>query len=727
VSFRRSFLGASFAIVVGLANTGCPSRPPVAPTYQVKSGAPVAEQEVPLALTHYVFSKPNTVGRTGLAKGLAERMLVRSKQLFDAGREKSALAAVRLAATILRANHVDPTVLTDVAVAELDVAVQGPAARGEEGTAMGIYELWLAARPTDARPKDHLAALATWNASTQGVPSALVALGRDGLRKSEALAYLPSDVDRGAADEALMKWMDQIVAFKDGERTPARYADEVYWAVMGFHTAGARLVAGHLRDGDLGGAVEAISAPSVQGFVSDPLRRALLDAGATPGPEGYVGLFKACLGEARREGLDEAMNDAIVGTALTGAPDYPGDAIIAEAVAAGALVAGAGDASPAILAHALLGTKDDPRRPAAKDVGRALLVTASAMREYADREDYDGARRTYGAASPLLRAADDVGGVDPSSAMIMTLMAQIEGEAGKLDVARKLFDDAISVEPLPTALAGRARLDARDGNLSDARDRVEKALKSKNLEHEPVLRADLLALAGDLARRAGDVNAARTSYEQALRLLSALKSSKNVSESDLARRAARILSRFTDAETKEDEAASIAESAQNEPQMVSISLMHRFVRALRVPDAKRARAEFRRATQLGLPIEDVVRAAILARAIAKRASATPDPEVQHVLTTAAAKDDLGGRIARFALGTLDADTLLSKATTPRHRQHALLAIALVKWGDGGLAAAKKDLDAVVKEGVLGAVDVDLALEVLEPEKGALTDGAKLAF
>jgi len=242
-----------------------------------------------------------------------------------------------------------------------------------------------------------------------------------------------------------------------------------------------------------------------------------------------------------------------------------------------------------------------------------------------------------------------------------------------------------------------------------------------------VLRADLLSLAGDLARRAGDVNAARTSYEQALRLLSALKTSKNVTESDLALRAARILSRFTEAETKEDEAAAIAESVQNEPRAVSASLMHRFVRALRGPDAKRARAEFRRAMQLGLSSEDLVRAALLARAIAKRANATPDPDVQHVLATAATKDDLGGRIAKFALGTLDADTLLGKTATPRHRQHALLAIAVVHWGDGGSGAAKKDLDAVIKEGVLGAVDVDLALEILEPEKGALTDGAKLAF
>lgn len=727
---RSRLLVASFALLLGLSSlssVACHTPPAVAPTYEVKSGAPVAEADLPLAFTHYVYSQPSTVGRTGLAKGLAERLFLRARVLFEAGREKSALAAVRLAAGILRANKVDPTVLSDSSIAALDIAVQGPAARGEEGPSMGLYELWQSARPSDPRPKDHLVALSTWAASKQGFPSALVDLGRDGLRRSEALAYMPTDRDRPIADEALVRWMEQIIAFKDGERTKERYGDEVYWAVLGFHTAGPRLVADHLRDGDLGGAVEAISAPQAQEFVSAPLRRALLDAGATPSTEGYRALLGALIGEMHREPVEEAMSDAILGTALVGAPQYPADPTLAEAIAQGALVSGAGDAAPAVLARALLGTKDDPRRPAAKDVGNALLVTAGAMRAYGDREDYDGARRTYAAAAPLLVAANDVGNVDPSSAMITTLMAQIEGEAGRLDVARKLFDDAISAEPLPTALAGRARLDARDGNLSEARNRVEKALKSKNLEHEPVLHADLLALAGDLARRDGDVQAARAAYEQSLRLLSELKSSKNVMETDLARRAARVLSRFVEADGKEDVAASIAETAQNDPTGVSASLMHRFIRAMRGPDAKRARADFRRAMDLGLPAEDLVRAAVLARSIAKRANATPDPDVQHVLATAAAKDDLAGRLARFALGTLDVDTLLGKTATPRHRQHALLVVAMVKWGEGGVAAAKSDLDRVLKEGVLGAVDVDLALEALEPEKGALPGGGKLAF
>ena len=707
--------------------TACHGPPAVAPVYDARAGALIAESDLPLALTHYVFSRAGTTGRTDLARPLADRMLLRAQALFAAGRERSALAAVRFAAMLVRTNHVDPKTLSDGAVAALDAAVQGPAARGEEGTAQGIYRLWAEARPTDGKPKGHLDALTSWAASPQGAPSRLVDVGRDALRRSEGLPYLPSDAERGAADDALLAWMDQVVAFKDGERTPARYSDEVFYAVVGFHTAGTRLVAEHLRDGDLPGAIASLSAPQTQGFVSEALRHALLDAGSTPNAEGLGNLIGALGAEMRREGLEETVRDAIAGTALIGTGMYPADPGLAETAATDVLLAGAGDAAPAILSRALLGTKDDTRRPAARDVGRALMITASAMRDYADREDYDGARRTYGAVAPLLVAASEIGNVEPSGAMVTTLMATIEGESGRLDVAKKLYDEAIGVDPIPFALAGRARLDAREGALSDARKRVAKALDTPAIEHEPVLHADLLALAGDLARRDGDATAARTFYERSLKLLSALRASKGITEPELARRAARVLCRFADAEVHEGEAAAIGEGTANEPRAVSASVLHRFVRALRGPDPKRAKAAFHHAVDVEPPGEDLVRAALLDRAIARRAAVTVDPEVTRVLSAAAAHDDAAGRLARFALGTLDAATLLAKSADARQRLHAELAIALGHWADGGLVAAKSELEAIVRHGLLGAVDVDLALELLEPDRASLPGGGKLAF
>ena len=722
---RSALVSALLASSLAFFALGCPGRPAVAPTYQVQAGVPIAEKDVPLAITQYVFTGVDKPDRLALGRPLADRMLMRARELFASGREETGLAAVRLAAMLVRDNDVPPESLSDGAVAAFDAAVQGPAARGDEGAAVGLYLFWTLARPADPRPKQHLEALAKWTESPQGVPSALVSLGREALRRSEALAYAPTSGDLPAADASIVRWMDQIVAFKDGERTPARYNDEVYWAVFGFHTSAARLVAGHLRAGDVGGAIEAISAPQTQGFVSEPLRRALLDAGSEPSQDAYEGVLAALMGEAKKgEGLVEPMSDAILGTALTATGAYPRDTRIAEVVARGMLMSGAGDAAPAILARALLGTADDPRRPPAKDLGHALTIATAAVRDYADREEYDASRRTYAATLPLLSAANEVGGVDPSSAEVETLMALVEGEAGRPEVARSLFDEAIASDPIPVALAGRARLDARDGDLAQARARMAKALAAKGLQEDLLLAADIYALSGDLARRAGDQAAARQGFEDALRMLAAAHTAKNVSPADLGRRTARILARFDGAEAKEDDAASVAESTSTEPKMVAGSVLHRFLRALRAPDPKRARAAFRRAMDLGLRSEDLVRAAVLARAIAKRANVTVDPDVTKVLTSAAAKDDAAGRLAKFALGQLDDKTLVSKAGSARRVQQAQFVIAITRWGDGGLPAAKKDLETVAHGDVIGAVEVEMALELLEPDKAVLPGTVK---
>jgi tetratricopeptide (TPR) repeat protein len=717
LSFSAVLLGSALAF----GNIGCRPGAPVAPTYEGAKGAPVEDKDFPLASAHYVFSRAGTPGRTDLAKPLADRLLIRARALIAAGRERPALASIRLAAALVRANKVAPETLSEPAVSVFDPAVQGPAARGEEGSAIGVYLFWSVARPADARPKQHLDALAKWTGSpADSPPSALVSIGREAVRRSEALAFAPNDSDRPNADKALLEWMDQVVAFKDGERTPARYGDEVYAAVLGYRTSGVRLVVNHLRDGDIAGAVDAISAPQTQGFVPDPLRRALLDAGSAPSLEGYEEILAALLPTAKLEGLDDAVSDAVLGTALAGNGDFPHSEILAEVTARGLLLAGSGDAAPAILAQGLLGTNDDPRRPPAKDLGRALSIASAALRDYADREEFDAARRTYVATLPLITAADQVGSVTPSSGLVKALMGVIEGEAGKPAAAKKLFDEAITGEQLPIAYAGRARLLARDGDLAGARAAVQSALDSKQLEGESALNADLLILGGDYARRAGDATAARGFYERALRLLVPLRvQAKGAASAEIGARIVAILAHVEGMAEKEDEAAARAESGAGDSRAVQRLAMLRFLRPLRMVDAKRARAAYRRAGELGLPVEEQVMAAIIARAVGKRANLADDADVTKTLTSAAAKDDAAGRLAKFALGQLDAAALVAKAGTPQRAVHAKLAIAMVHWGDGGLPAAKADLEAVAKSDVVPSIASDLALELLDPSKGAV--------
>jgi len=720
----RSFLALALSLALAGSSAACRPTPAVAPTYE-GAGAPIADKDLPLAAAHYVFSRAGTPGRTDLARPLADRLLVRSRALFASGRERAGLAAVRFATMLVRVNKVAPEQLSPEAIAALDAAVAGPASRGEEGPAIGMYLFWSVARPTDPNPKAHLDALAKWTGSPADFPpSALVSISREGVRRTEALAYAPTDADRPAADKALFEWMEQVVAFKEGERTPARYGDEVYAAVLGYRTAGVRLVVGHLRDSDVSGAVEAISTPQSQGFVPEALRRSLLDAGAAPSVEGYEQVIVSLLGNAKLEGMEDAIADAVLGTAIAGTSEHPHAATIAELVARGLYMAGSGDAAPAVLARALLGTRDDPRRPPAKDLGRALSITAASIRDYADREDYDSARRTYGASEPMLIAADAIGGVSPSSALVKTLMGLVEGEAGRPAVARKHFDAALETEPLATAFAGRARLEARDGDIAAARASIDKALAAKGTESEPALQADLAMLAGDFARRANDVTAARGAYERALRLLAPLRANaKGGAAAEIGARVVSILSHFEGATAKEDEAATLAEAegASDARAILRLSLV-RFARPLRTQNAAAAKAIFRRIVALGLPLEDQVRAAVVTRAIGKRAGLAEDGDITKLLTSAAAKDDAAGRLARFALGQLDAATLLAKAPSPRRAVTARFVIAIQAWATGGLDVAKKDLEGVARAEVIGMVESDLAADLLDPTR-AVVPGA----
>lgn len=723
----RSLLAFTFGLALAASSVGCHTNAPVAPTWDGKVGASIADKDLPIAAAHYSFSHSGTPGRTDLARPIADRLLIRAKMLFGSGRERAGLAAVRLAAMLLRTNKAAPESLSNDAVAAFESAVTGPAARGEEGPSIGIYLFWSVARPADTSPKTHLDALAKWTgAPADFPPSALVSIARESVRRSEALAFSPSDADRAASDKTLLEWMDQVVAFKEGERTPARYGDEVYSAVLGYRTSGVRLIVNHLRDGDVPGAVEAISAPQTQGFIPDALRRALLDAGSTPSIDGYEQVVAALLPNAKLEGLEDAVADAVMGTSLAATGDHPQSGPLAEVVARGFFLAGSGDVAPAVLARALLGTRDDPHRPPAKDLGRAIAVTAAAIRDYADREEYEAARRTYASSEPLLLAADRIGNISPSSAMVKTLMGLIEGEAGRGGAARALFDEALAAEPLATAYAGRARIEAKDGNLTAARASIEKALAAKGTDSEPALTADLSVLAGDYARRAGDVNAARAAYERALKLLVPMRqTAKGQTAAELNARIAAILVRFEGAEGKEDEAASFAESAgMSDSRALTRLAMVRFIRAVRTQNASRAKDAFRRSQALGLGVEDQVRAAILARAIGKRAGLADDGEIMKVLTTAAAKDDAGGRLAKYALGQIDAATLIARAPTPRRVINARFAIAIGTWGTGGVDAARKDLEAVAHAEVIGLVDGELALEALDPTKGAIPGAPK---
>jgi Tfp pilus assembly protein PilF len=397
--------------------------------------------------------------------------------------------------------------------------------------------------------------------------------------------------------------------------------------------------------------------------------------------------------------------------------------MLAEVTARGFLLAGEGDAAPAILARALLGTKDEPRRPGTKELTRTLTVISAGVRDFADREDWDAARRTYANASPILEAADKVGGVATQVAAFRTLVGFLEAEAGKPAAARPLFEASIATEPNAAAYAGLAQLDVREGKLAEARQWLDKALAVEGMQTDAGLHADVLAAAGDVARRTGDVAKARAHYEHALRVLVNLRAvTKGAVAADVGRRIAAVLAHVEGAAEQEDVYASAAESVANDPRLLAWVARQRFLRPLRTSDSKRAHAAFARGVDLGLRGIDALEIAVMVRAIDKRAGVTGvavDPESDKLLKALAAKDDAAGKLAKAVLDGSDVAALgptLGDA-------HAILAarfvVALQKWAAGGPVGARAELLAVVQDEHLGSLEADLALEALEPTTGAI--------
>lgn len=703
---------------LGAGALGCHGRGPVAPTYEHRGGAPVSDEELPLATAQYAFSAPKSAARKDLARPLADRLLQRSSRLFARGREAQGLATVRLAAMLLRTQQIAASDLSDPAVAALEAAVNGPAARGEEGTALGLYAFWSTARPADARPKAHLENLYAWSAPQSGV-SFLIEASRDARRKSDALAYTPTIELRTATDAALYRWMDGVILFKDreGKRALDRYGDEAYAAVTGYRQSGLRLLAGHLRDGDLDGAIEAMDDAKAEGFVPEDLRQALREGGSVAG---YHEIIGTCVKYTKIEGLEEPLGDAILGVGLLGTGEHPTDVTLAEVSARGFLVAGEGDAAPAILARALLGTKDEPRRPGTKELTRALVVTAAALRDFADREDWDAARRTYANAGPILESADKIGGVSGQVAGVRTLVGYLEAEAGRPDLSRSILQASLATEPTAAAYAGLAALDAREGKLAEARAWLDKALAVEGVGIDAALQADVLSDAGDLARRAGEVERARAFYERSLRVLVPLRATaKGAAAAELGRRIARTLAHVEGAADKEDEYATAAESAANDPRLLSWTARQRFLRPLRAADPKRARAAFARGVALGLKGTDLVEIAVMLRAIDRRAGLPLDADADKLLRALATKDDAAGKIAKAVLEGGDLGALAASLAEPRQAIAARFALALGKWAGSGPAGARAELLAVVQDVHVGVLEAELAQEALEPATGAI--------
>ncbi len=712
------------ASALGVGALGCHGSPAVAPKWVPAANLrEVRDDELAVAYAEWVM-RGATGARDAIATPIAERLLARAKSQLEGGRERTALVLVRQALSVLRLAHVPPQRLSDAAVSTLAAAVEVVSRTGDEGAASGLYSLWSAARPEDARPRGHLEAIGDWlRDGDRAVRGDLSRKQRELYRASDALPFELDPSRFAAVDRLGADWVGRLQQIRRLDRgggpvDPERAEALDYYA----RSTAVRLLTHHLRDGDLAAGAALTERPELGPEINGPLRVAISDANASHGGEACAMVLRELSPAARLDGLADAVSDAATGVAFACLPHNAHDAAIAEVAARGELAAGLGDAAVALLARALLGTEDDPRRPAATELGTALTVSANAIREDETREDYASARRAFAAAAPLVSAADDVGAVTPSASAVRALMAQIEGEAGDPTASERLVALALEHEPSAAAHAQRARLARARGDLDGARQAVRSAL-ALDRPTEPLPMAIHRALEGDLARLAGDASQARASYEAALGLLLPLRASlTGPASADVGARIAAIHRHFAGGELLEDAASTMAESAASgAPGLTGRLVLGRFARALARLDPKAAKAAFHRALELGVPADERVIGAALARAVSVRAGASVDPTITQEIESISTRDDEAGRLARVALGKEDPAAAMSKARNARRAQQIELVLAAMAWAARAPDAQAKLL-AIAHGKVIGSTAALLAEAMAMPER-AFLDGS----
>ena len=97
------------------------------------------------------------------------------------------------------------------------------------------------------------------------------------------------------------------------------------------------------------------------------------------------------------------------------------------------------------------------------------------------------------------------------------MMGEVELHDGRVDEARKLFEAAAAQEPSGGVLAALARIDRATGKIPSASARLQRALAAPDTARDPSLHGEILLMQSDIARDAGDANAARSLLSDALK------------------------------------------------------------------------------------------------------------------------------------------------------------------------------------------------------------------
>ena len=596
-------------------------------------------------------------------------------------------------------------------------------ARGDEGRAQAIFEIWsrLAAPADKEDIQSHLSALALWMKDAVGRGGPVQSAGA---LESAAVARRllePSDQALQAASDRTMEWIDRAFALRaasDRSRKLPPSREEVGEALRALQTGAIVLASVYLRDVDAKGALSAIEKAQAQDLAPDGLLDALKTVGARPSAEGWIAVLHALHPQHDAQGQQEGGEDDEIVRAATfsvAIEAYRLDRTEVEAAAAVAAALdeyGMAEASPLVLVEAVK-AHPDPRV-----VKGALQITMRSMQQAAQGGEPDGARRTYrggDAASEMASDKSMAGKIQPTAARVRAFMGNIEVREGRLADARALLEESVKEEKSGAVLLELARIDRHDKRTQEAYAELRDALAAPDVANDVALRGEILLETSDLSRQQGDVRAARTPLTEALKQLS---KARNAADPDdrarVERTLSRVLDRFGAGQLAQHALERALEAAPRNKQQAAATVGQIVARAFVKGDLASAQDGLQRGIAADLENEDLVYYALWVRLL-ERQRHVADATASPTASSRAPSTTPGGSAGwpAFGAGLTKAEALIASAKTPAEKTEALFYVAMDRRAAGDAQGANSGLRQVLDAGGIDLMEVAITRDLLD--------------
>jgi len=691
----------------------------------------VPDAEFARAVHDLIIATPGGPERARLLAGVEGRQMERAAARFRSHEAGRGLVAVIGGLYLLRTGELTADTLGPSGREALREAVRELAQRGDEGRARALYDVLLRLVP-DAERADvqgHLDALASWTRDELRAGPGTIATGVIETASVARSLLEPSRDAKADALKATLDWiataLDLQVRFREKKARPSR--EEVGEAVRALHSGNDVLAQIFLRDGDVGGALQALSRSPAREAVRPELQRALdgVHPGATAAE--LLEVLHALTPTPRERDQEEddvpedreLLRAAGFGVALEAYRLDPTQPEAASLVAAVLQDMGLAEASPAVLVQATRAHAD------ARTVSGALTIVLRAMNMELEASDFDAVRRTYAAAAPLLDIAaqkDLARDLQPNAARVRAMMGEIELEQGGLAAARALLTASAAEERSGAVLLALARIDRHDDQRKAALEDLRAAKDAPDAARDPALRGEVLLLTNDLLHDAGDAAGARAALVESLTVLAG---ARGEGPPEARARVEQVLSRALDRFGARDKAQQALERAfdatPHDKRLIAGTLGQLVARALVRRDLPAARDGLTRAIASELGDDEIVYYALWVRLLEKQlkrgADGARDSAVARVFARIPDDGHWIGKLAAYGAGKLPASELGGLARSRAEKTEALFYQVMDARAAAGADPGEAGLHAVLRGDGVDLMESVIAREILRDAGG----------